>query len=625
MAENGSELRSIAWSQSFPFVRLFRTLRLALGVNRLLLALACVVLSYLGGRILDGIWGQRHGVAALAREAGVRNEIEVYSEMGHAEYAVWRREARQAPERMAFQALRQFGKAANEEEARKALADKSLRELLLDAEFRGELTALGKVVAEQLKTGLDALDKNKGLSAEEREEQRDELVNAADTVRRMLAGLLPRGPLATTQGAKAVELLAGVDPQTRADVQGRLTKAAARQAQLRDYEQLRPRGPFISLLKYEDRCFTMAIHGVCTGRWGFSGGAMDPQPSLGGSLLSAVSGVCWLVNQRPWFALFSGLFNLLVFAYFGGAICRSAAVQLARDEGISLGEALRFARQRLSGFILAPLMPIGVLIGILVLMFLGGLFGAVGYVGELFTGVFYPLALLGGFAAAVLVLVTALAFHLMWPTIAVEGSDGFDALSRSCSYVGSRIWHVLFYTFVLLLYGAASFVLVRLVLMFTLKLAHRFTGLGMNLISSAELDGTGKLNAIWSMPAWSDLTLLPGPSSSPIWGSFANGPLDATETLAYWLIAIWVFLTVSLLGAFVVNYFFCGSTQIYFLLRREVDATDYDDVYYEETQEPAPVAPPEPAPAGTETPAAPTAEAPPTGPETPEDSAPPPT
>ena len=88
MAENGSELRKIAWTQAFPFVRLFRSLPLALNANRLLLALACVVVSYVTGRILDGIWPSKQWVTGTvertdAREV-VHDEIGAYAEPGHA-------------------------------------------------------------------------------------------------------------------------------------------------------------------------------------------------------------------------------------------------------------------------------------------------------------------------------------------------------------------------------------------------------------------------------------------------------------------------------------------------------------------------------------------------------------
>jgi len=631
---NGSELRKIAWSQAFPFVRVFQTFRLALGFNRLVLALACVLCLYLSGRILDAIWGERNGVVAMPKDEGVINEIQVYASSTHSEFVKWLRGAREAHEQRAIAALLTANVAANADEARRLLKTTALDKLLLDMAFQNETGRLNEMVTRQLKAGLEAIDRNPNLSPADRQQRREELIGAADTVRRMLAGRQPRVPGRAAAGAKAVETIAAADPQAERTAQAQmladLTKATTRRTQLQQCEELTPRGVFISLLEYEQRCFAAAIHGVLTGRWGFAGRAFDPAPAMAGSIESALRGLCWLINQRPWYTLVFGVVNLLAVAFFGGALCRSAAVQAARDENISLREALKFARQRYTGFLLAPILPLLVLLLIAVVMLIGGLVGAIGYVGELFTGVFYPLALLGGFAAALLVLALVLGFHLMWPTIAVEGSDGFDALSRACSYVSQRIWHCGWYAFVLLAYGAVCFSIVRLVVLLTLKLAHKFTGIGLNIISSANLTGTGKLDAMWRMPAWADLTLLPGLGEARMWGTFFNGPLDGTESVATVLLMIWVYLLVGLLAAFIVSYFFCGSTQMYFLLRREVDATDYEEVFYEEPEEelpapsaaasgPAPVSEPgttesTPAP-GADAPSQPT-EKPDAGPET---------
>ena len=53
-------------------------------------------------------------------------------------------------------------------------------------------------------------------------------------------------------------------------------------------------------------------------------------------------------------------------------------------------------------------------------------------------------------------------FNLMYPTIAVEGSDSFDAISRTFSYVYARPWRMLFYTLVAIVYGALCYLFVRL-------------------------------------------------------------------------------------------------------------------------------------------------------------------
>ena len=51
-----------------------------------------------------------------------------------------------------------------------------------------------------------------------------------------------------------------------------------------------------------------------------------------------------------------------------------------------------------------------------------------------------------GFVMTITLFGTIGGFNLMYPTIAVEGSDSFDAITRSFSYVYARPWRMLFYT-----------------------------------------------------------------------------------------------------------------------------------------------------------------------------------
>jgi hypothetical protein len=263
-----------------------------------------------------------------------------------------------------------------------------------------------------------------------------------------------------------------------------------------------------------------------------------------------------------------------------------------------------------------------------VIMFLGGLVGAIPVVGELLTGVFYVLALLGAFALALIVLGTVLGFNLLWPTIGAEGSDAFDAVQHALGYVGQRPWYAGFYGFALLLYGGACFVMLRLIALLLFKVTHAVTGAGMSLFgvwSSSSTDTIGKLDAMWHMPDWGELSLLPTMGGTPLWGTFGNAPLNGSETVAAILIACWVFLFVALLGAFLVSFYFSGSTQMYFLLRHHVDAVDWEEVYYEEEEEmpegepgaeqPVPTAPTEPEESGQTPPAPDDAEAPEPGPQ----------
>ena len=164
--------------------------------------------------------------------------------------------------------------------------------------------------------------------------------------------------------------------------------------------------------------------------------------------------------------------------------------------------------------------------------------------------------------------------HLMYPTVATEGSDAFDAISRSYSYIYSRPWRTAWYLLVSIVYGTICFLFVKFLAFLLLRLAHLAAALGMNIDGAGRLATYGKLEAIWSAPTW----------SGSFFGGFFGVPLTTTEGIAAILMSIVVFIVVGLVVAFVVSFFFSASTVMYLLLRREVDATDFADVYVEEEE-----------------------------------------
>src|SRR5688572_32788643 len=60
MADEAQTIRSINWREVFPFTNLFKAFRVAVHPSKLVLALAALLLIYFGGRILDGIWADKH-------------------------------------------------------------------------------------------------------------------------------------------------------------------------------------------------------------------------------------------------------------------------------------------------------------------------------------------------------------------------------------------------------------------------------------------------------------------------------------------------------------------------------------------------------------------------------------
>src|SRR5262249_40031106 len=144
------------------------------------------------------------------------------------------------------------------------------------------------------------------------------------------------------------------------------------------------------------------------------------------------------------FLLLCGLWAVAVWALFGGAITRIAAMKLGREESVSTVEALRFARKKWASYFAAPLFPmLGVLLA-LIPMALAGLLLRLP-VATFLLGLFWPLMLIGGVIMAIFLLGLLFGWPLMWSTISTEGNDSFDALSRSYSYVFQRPLQYLFY------------------------------------------------------------------------------------------------------------------------------------------------------------------------------------
>ncbi len=579
MADERCTLESISWTRAFPFVRLFSTFRRAIAFRPMVLAFCCVMATYVSGRVLDAIWKSAGGGVLVALDRGGRsggsgrfgasamvatNEIEAYATRDARAFEVWKR-------------------AANDR--RKALAETS------DAKRpAGHAEQVADLLAEidgLVKKGLGSIDAYKEQHAGEKDELRRKLLRSADIVRLTLAGFDTRRLASPAEQASAVDTLLqpvpGVRSKDFAKEVGRLSKLVSRHRKAAERQRLAPRGPFIALLDYEMNCFSAAIQGVLSGRWGFDGPALSDKPAMLGSIASAGSGVLWLVTQRPTFALFFGMILLVAFSYFGGAICRICALQATREQPLSIREALRFSREKFAALFAAPVLPIVVFAIAWILTYIGGLIAAIPAL-EVLGGLVYGLTLLGGVAMAFALLAVVLGFHLMWPTIAVEASDAFDAVQRAASYVFSRAWHVAFYSLSLLLYGGACFGVVRIIAALILKLTHDANGAGMNAATASGMSTIGKLDAMWQMPAWNELPLLPAVGDVTFWGHFHNAPLSTLETIGMFLIALAVFAVVGIVGAFVVSFYYCGSTEMYLLLRRTVDGVDYDEIYYEEPE-----------------------------------------
>ncbi|MFN4243449.1 MAG: hypothetical protein ACK4PI_09450 [Tepidisphaerales bacterium] len=280
--------------------------------------------------------------------------------------------------------------------------------------------------------------------------------------------------------------------------------------------------------------------------------------------------LAWTLSRHPVFATLFGSVLLLAWAIFGGAIARIAAVHVARDEKISMRNALRFASGKLLSFLFAP---------VILFLFIGGLGFAIAVthlvfylpwgIGPALAGFAFVLTLLAALVMTLALFGTLGGFGLMYPTIAVEGTDAFDAISRSFSYFFARPWKLLFYSLIALVYGSLTYLFLKLFIfvLFTLIQAFQVWFLTDSLRADYRLFfpplDFRSLSYTPEHEAMSSLGLKVGAS----------------------VVNFWFHLVVYALGAYAVSFFISAQTIIYYLLRLDVDVTELDDVYLEEADE----------------------------------------
>jgi hypothetical protein len=310
-------------------------------------------------------------------------------------------------------------------------------------------------------------------------------------------------------------------------------------------------------------------------------------------------GFLWLVKNHGVFALVLGLGLLAIAGWGGGAICRVAALQLARQEMLTIRQAEHHARQRLwSGYVLAPMVPLGLAAFTALLMVLGGVLLRIPWVGDLLASVGFGLALLGGAVIAALLLGLAAAGHLFWPAVASEGTDGFDAFSRGFSYVFTKPWRTVLYGAVAVFLTALSWTVAHAFVFTALSVTSQVVGFGTApfgwwLRNLQENISVVKMDLLWELDLPGKLYIAPN------WALLGIG-----ETVAAVLIGFWLLLTISALWGLLASLYFCSCTVCYFLLRRDVDGTDVSDLNLEsdigEIKSPAAAPSPNAPPPGSE-------------------------
>ena len=493
----------------WQFTRLFRCFHMAIQPGKLCLALVLVLLTYLGGKMLDGLWGPQVLSGEFVHSRG--------------------------------SSLAEFDEYCEEQDGR-------TRSKMLTLLRRARIDYEGDRAI--------ASTELYGTAEKLLRERRAELM---DDVR-------AEHPDVSASRGEAIDRI---------------------DARFNDYfgdlRELRPRGVFETALEVKRQSVFRMAQASINPRTLFEPERMlDPVQDL-------IALGPWLWRAHSGFLIVYFIMAGLIWSILGGAIHRMAVVEAADGPPAGAGDALLFVRRRWLHYIFAPLTPL------LIVLAIGAVMALVGWIVfnipvlNVIGGILFVFALLAGFVMALLLVGWAAGVSLMYPALSAEGSEAFDAISRSYSYVFARPWRLLWYAAVSLVYGAATFMFVGL-FMFLLRYVTQHT-VGL---------GSEEIGAMMGQPAFGQLLYAPDFTA-----------FEGTDKLTAIFVFVWMQLFLLLIAAYAVSLFISATSTIYLLVRHDCDGTALQDVYFEpeprdaeavEKVEPAPAAEASPTP---EPPAAP--------------------
>ena len=316
--------------------------------------------------------------------------------------------------------------------------------------------------------------------------------------------------------------------------------------------------------------FDLGLRGFLSAESSGSGGVR-------GALAKMVIGIPgWLYQTHPGFLAVFLFYLFVLTVIFGGAICRLAALHATRQIRASPFAGLRFGCRYFTWFVTAAVLPLGIIVGLGAMMAIAGLLLNFP-VTDIAVSLIFGLLLVVGFLVALLLIGFAGAANLLFPALAIEGTDGFDAISRGFGYVLQHPWRYLTYSIAALIHGAITYSFVAFLVFLVLWSTKTFVGLWVWVDVA---DAIGRFDAILPDPALGRL---------PFHADTTDQQINAGWTVAISrsIVTVWVKLLIGLLPAFAFSYYFCAQTWIYLLLRQAADGTEMEQVYLENEEKEA--------------------------------------
>ncbi len=271
---------------------------------------------------------------------------------------------------------------------------------------------------------------------------------------------------------------------------------------------------------------------------------------------------------------------LLLWSVIGGAIARVYAVRIGRDESIPFDDGLAFSLRNLKSFLMAPLFIAAAAVFFVALTAAVGAVAAIPTAGGVLQALLHPLALLSGLIVTIIAIGGLFGLPVLHAALATERNGTLDAISRTFSYLFTR---------------PVTFIVGVVVIVVVSGVISTFGMWFLNFVTLGSLS----LGAAWSDTAPG---LLQDAHTVAVLGQFPGDltSLSTGATITVWVTWFWTSVGALLVRGFVLAYAVGGLTDLYFLMRREVDGTPASQVHVDGEPEldlgdPVPGQPTEPA------------------------------
>ncbi len=296
-----------------------------------------------------------------------------------------------------------------------------------------------------------------------------------------------------------------------------------------------------------------------------------------------------------WHDLAGGVWFVGVWTFFTLAVARIVALRISRDEGLSIGQALRFAFKHWPTLLLVPVIVAG-LIGLFVgCNALAGLVLSIPAIGQILSLVLIPLAAISTLLILLIALGGLVGFPLIGAAAAWEVNGSLDAVSRAFSYVFARPLQVFWNYFLIFLFTGVILLVGH---WFSHTLTHT-VDLGvvrdnLSILTAAP----GPDSKAYQDFGNDDKTLLadlkdmtgyrPG-AAAPASQPFAKDIRTVTKAKWHdWITTIvwWAVLNIAWIVFFgyAVFYLIGASANVYADLREDVDGTEPDEIWLAEEE-----------------------------------------